>query len=528
MGLENILPVFSVALIISIINVIHIIIGYAQTAPGLKYFAIGNYYLDYFVYLQVIAQGMRGHYLVDNPFATDDPTRTFLVWWPYLIIGKIANFFHLSAIAGFWMSMIIFSLLFIILAYIVISKILRGESLIVRILTLLAAFFATPFIQKNLLPYDYWYSTSNLFKRLETVPHHLLGSVLVLAAILIGSSMLEKIKQSDYKNIIKSSFTIGAIVVVIMTFYPYNAINFIIALLITGIFITKPRPLLFFFIFILIVLPAGLAIKYLSQMSGTIVRTSQADLKYVYYPSVSLIFMTTGPILVLAILGLKDFFKRMTYLKTILLIFVITSHVFAFSKLSLYFGNFNLRFISPISYILYGILAIFGIKKIAGYCRRYKKYFFAGLIIIIMSYFFWYTRIYFQFYMTDGNQFPYIAYLPQGVVKGYEFLNTYSDKKAVLTSPSQFLGTVLPIFANRKVFIARQAFTPDYEKKAAIANQFYFGKMEQNEALNFLQKNNIGYVVLTSIEGYSVEPLLKYPFLQEVYKNKDIVIFKTL
>ena len=93
-------------------------------------------------------------------------------------------------------------------------------------------------------------------------------------------------------------------------------------------------------------------------------------------------------------------------------------------------------------------------------------------------------------------------------------------------TPSQFLGTVLPIFVRRRTYVARQIITPNYIDKNIRTSNFYLGAMTDQEALSFLRKNGLRFVALTSIEGYDVKQLFKYPFLKEIYRNKDIIIFK--
>ena len=65
-----------------------------------------------------------------------------------------------------------------------------------------------------------------------------------------------------------------------------------------------------------------------------------------------------------------------------------------------------------------------------------------------------------------------------------------------------------------------------YINRANFVNQFYLHGINNPAAENFLTRNNIGYVVLTSIEGYSMKDLEQYPFLKIVYRNKDITMFK--
>ena len=103
----------------------------------------------------------------------------------------------------------------------------------------------------------------------------------------------------------------------------------------------------------------------------------------------------------------------------------------------------------------------------------------------------------------------------------------YPKKGNVLTSPRQFLGVVLPIYADRRVYVARPHTTPNYVEKNIKSERFFLGLLSRQEAQDLLVKNRLKFVVITSMEGYENANLLKsYPFLKEIYRNKDMVIFE--
>ena len=131
MKTAKIMTVINLTFLVSILSILRIIIGAANNPPGFTYLAVGHYYLDYFEYLQQTAQGVMGHWTVLNQFATDDPTKTILGWGQYLIIGKIAKIFHLSAITGYW-----FGVFFLVFFF----------SLLISSLYLIPAFLAAALI----------------------------------------------------------------------------------------------------------------------------------------------------------------------------------------------------------------------------------------------------------------------------------------------------------------------------------------------------------------------------------------------
>ena len=524
MKLNKTAVIVVIAFIVGLISILTIIIGIGQTAPGWQYLATGHYYLDYFTYLQAIAQGYRGHFLYSNPYATDDPGTTFLLWWPYLLLGHIARYIHLSPITVYWLAVFILNFITVILIYQLISRLIDKESFTIKVSALLLSLFSTGFLNifhdlsgNHLSIADFWYAPSNLFKRLSGVPHHLLGEVLVLTVILIAGNGLRTWKRSTATVIL---------LIATLTFYPYQVINLVIALLYVTVVLVivsnnrSWRNLIMGIISLIFVGLAGIVIRSLSTNFGLISRLNQSDIKLTYYPSLFSVLFTIGPLLIFAPIGLKDFLQKMSPTKLLLFSYIIVSWTLTFSPLASYFNNFNLRFLSPLSVVFFATAGILGIKKIPW------KYVRNTVTAILLLYFLAVTTLAFNETLHDPNIFSPITYLPQGVIAGYRYLDTFGDDKAVLTTPSQLLGTVLPIFADRKVYIGRHVFTPDYINRANFVNQFYLHGINNPAAENFLMRNNIGYVVLTSIEGYSMKDLEQYPFLKNVYHNKDITMFK--
>lgn len=534
--------IFTISVIAGVMSVFPVILGSAYTKQGWTYMATGHYYLDYFVYVQAVAQGMRGNWAYINQFATDDRSKTLFVWWPYLILGKISSLLRMSPIIIYWFAVALIVFLTVFVAYMMIDRLLGKESFFLKVISLLFFIIAAPFvvISKSvqgilIYPYTYWYSPHDFFQRFERVPHHLLGTLLIILTIMIVAKYLDSEKKISVKEAVKKGVMLAVIPIVTLTFYPYNVLNFIIALVLStmAVLIIKSRiqlkkhSLIFLLTFFCFVLPASIAIRLLVGHVGLLERLNLLDLKYIHYPSLMIVFMTTGPIILFSFAGLYDFFRRPTWLKIIVSLLVIVSFIFSFSQVSLVFNNFNLRFLSPISYLLFGVTAVLGIKRIARIFVKHELSVTYGIIFFLLAYFLYVNYLGFQNVMADRNYFSPITYLPTKIIDGYRQIDRLEGKGAVLTSPSQFLGTVLPLYTKKTMYIARHAFTPNYEEKALLADRFYTGKMNQEEAKGFLSKNTIEFVVLSSIEGYSFDLLINtYPFLQTVYRNGDLIILK--
>src|SRR3989339_1227415 len=97
------LTVITLSIIISTLNVIHVIIGLAKNSNGFTYLATGHYYLDYFEYLQHISAGIAGRWLPMNYFTTD-PSLVDWRFFPYILLGKISWIFHMSPMIAYWIA----------------------------------------------------------------------------------------------------------------------------------------------------------------------------------------------------------------------------------------------------------------------------------------------------------------------------------------------------------------------------------------------------------------------------------------
>jgi hypothetical protein len=537
--------VITIAFIVAVLSVLHVIIGAAQTKPGMVYLATGHYYLDFFEYVAWITQGMKGKWLMENYFATDDPLKTFIGLWQYLMYGKIGNLFHLSPIVTYWVAVALFSFILTILIFIAIKKLLNKESFLVQAGAFLLAIFAGPFIKifNNSdglfwVPYTIWGDRGVFFRRFEPVPYHLTSLILTLICLLMFSNVLEKISTFNIKQIIFRTLISLFILLFLLTYSPQNVILLMITLGFSGFvlsirFLIKKRrkeflsTVLFVGLICLVIVPAAFIFKHYYQTLDFFKRVSEGEIVWQVFPTLREFFLITGPILILSLLGLFKLFRKITISWIIFITFVVASYYLYLSTIPFKLGTTNTRFLSALNPILFGALGGLGLHFfVYGIVRKGRKLFIT-ILFIFLAFFAISNAAYFFPLLQDINISSPVTYLPKGMIDGFRYLDLQPDRRPILTSPAQFLGTILPIYVDSRVYLARGVVTPDYDKKLNIVDSFYLGKMKPNEAKDFLRKNGIGFVVLTSIEGYQQSWISQsYPFLKVVYKNSDIVIFK--
>jgi len=529
MKVQKIFTVVNIALFVSFLSILRIIIGYINNPPGFTYLAVGHYYLDYFEYLQQTAQGMMGHWAVLNQFATDDPTRTILGWGQYLIIGKIAKIFHLSVVAGYWVGVFFLVFFSCLSIYFIIKQLLPKLSFFYQLAAWFFCLFAAPFVNNKLIPFDFWYAPMSFFHRFGGIPHHLSTVILTVIALIMSADIYNRLKTEPFQKLIWRILILIGLLLILLTFGPLQVINVISGIFLVGIIFSirnnMPRNLIYFGILIIVfILPAALIIRTAHDGSSLFQRINIWEASQENHPELLSIILTTGPILFFALLGLRRYFKEISNIRLMLFSYVLFSYLYYSTSLARYFGTFNSRFLTASVYILFGTLAILGIVEIANWFGKRKTILITSLILLLLVYFFGVTAlIYKSFGPVDQT-----SYLPNSIYNGVQFLGAQPDKRAVLTSPDKYFGAVVPVFADKNVYIARPMFTPDFDNRLNISDKFFRGAMEPTEAKIFLKNNKIGFVFLTYMENYQPENLNKYLFLNKVYDKEGVKIFKVL
>lgn len=534
-----------IAIIVSLLNISHIFWQMRMTPKNYVYLATGHYYKDYFVYLEPIAQGVKGDWVPRNYLTTDDNSiniRSF----PYIILGHLGGLVRLSPITIYWSSVFIFTIIFIYLIYVAIKYILPKSSDYIKILSLLFAISISPFYklqtlgnQISLIPYDFWYGPSNFIRRFGTVSYHLLGNILSLLIILISALFINKINEKKTNSTLFSILISNILVILLLSFSPISAAGLTITLILTfSYFLWKSRYqwqifkwlLIYISVILINILIAGILIKLSYGSTDLIKRISTAELQWREKPTILFILQNLGPSVLFFPFGLLALFKSLNPFKIILALFVAISYILFFSPLAVYLGTHNLRFLSSISYILYGLLTVLGIKQLVKLLHLPEKptVIIIGLILLIYS---WLFNGYVLYQRAIGadvyTPITHLTYLPKSVIDGLEFLKKLPDK-AVLTGPVSGVGMLIPIHSYKHTFIGRDVETPDYEKKQSVADNFFKGEMDKKYVRELFSKNNIGYVVLTYMDAYNPQQINNYDFLHLIYNDPLIKIWQVI
>lgn len=533
------LTVITLSVVISTLNIIHVIIGLAKTPSGFTYLATGHYYLDYFEYLQHIAAGIAGRWMPVNFFTTDfSPVDWRFI--PYILIGKIAWVFHLSPVTAYWASVFFLTFFTLIGFYYLINLMLKNEAFYLKIIALLLAVLSGPFYQifiKNgqlvLNPFDFWYGPAAFIRRFEAIPYHALGLLLLLIIIVFVNKIWKNIHNITFKLLLINSFLVSSLSVALMTFSPLTLASLIPALLIiSGIYFIKfKRDRLKIIIFngmlLLSTIPVILILRSKIGYSGF-----DFEVNWISRDSWWFILLNLGPMLIFFPFGIKEYLKENNFFRQILIVFTLVSFGLFISPAAYYLGIHNLRFFSSINYVFYGVLTVIGIKKISLLFKNKGKFVLLLLstALILYSSFLTFYTLYKRTSGLDPTTPETIwTYLPSQIIEGLELLQNYPQGN-VLTGPYGEIGMFVPIFSYKRVYVGHPSLIldPNVEKKRSISYLFFSGKMTNEEAKKLLKENGIGFVILTSYDNFDPRIIGNYAFLKEIFTKPSIIIWKVI
>ncbi len=130
--------------------------------------------------------------------------------------------------------------------------------------------------------------------------------------------------------------------------------------------------------------------------------------------------------------------------------------------------------------------------------------------------------------LQSNNKENLWVYKKNNIQMAVEFLNKIPTESGVLSLYR--IGNLIPARTNNKVFFGHMLQTPNSPAKIKQATEFYAETLSENEAVDFLNKFNIGYVYFGEEEKSQFTETRekfeeKYPFLRKVYDADDIQIY---
>lgn len=213
--MKNFLFYFLIANLLLLASNIPLFIANSKTPPG-SYFPLyhHNAHYDYNVYLSVITQGKNGQWLMKDAY-TSEKTNPTVFYFYYILLGKVASIFNLSAPPAYHMGRLISAELYLVSLFFLLKYLSRGKLPFWAYPLPLFGTILPPFLfNQSKAFYDFfpWWGNLESLKRLDDLPHYLLG----FSFLFINLTVLFRFRESlidchSRENVsrIKSGMTIG-------------------------------------------------------------------------------------------------------------------------------------------------------------------------------------------------------------------------------------------------------------------------------------------------------------------------------
>jgi hypothetical protein len=544
MKLKRLIEPVLVTLIIATagaVNFWHVIQSYLLKPAGTDFIGISHYYQDYFYYVSQVTQGMQGDWLVRNLFTTESIPATPL-WLVNLLIGKVAVIAHLTAWTAYDLSVILISLVSLYLTYFAIRR-LYPEDKLIRIGAFATAVFSTCFyfVIKNLSgtsaikPVDYFYSYTLSLNRLGGVFHLMLQNILSLVAILTFAEILGKVMVKPKPGfILKPTLIFTFSMFILMFINPeYVAVD-LVAITITSLGYLIYRPNLkktatlatvAAITSALLVIPSIIIIKTFNYPFYQYFRIWENSIMTI--PAAKF-FLSMGPILFFITLGIVPFIKKFTPLRILGLIWIVIPPALYFTDIPRHLGLPYFRLMQPPNYVIIGALAAEGMILIATIFSKIIRKNITGILfclilLVYLSYQFPMIKHEVELRQSGVMINSWLNYPDKPLIEGLNVLKNYPHHKNVIAF--NLLETLVPAVSGQTVYTGHESLTINYGGKIGAATRFFTCVMKPNEAFEFLNTNNIGYVLWKKADGGISRYQSAYPFLKLAYENASLAIF---
>ncbi|HUT22463.1 MAG TPA: hypothetical protein VMX18_03655 [Candidatus Bipolaricaulota bacterium] len=486
----------------------HIFNGRRATSPG-----------DTSVYFSYINQAKQGDGFFINQFTSEkDELKVFNIFW--LMAGKFAAVFRLSAPATMLALKILLAPIFVLFCYVFLSLFFENKR-VKRLALILISFSSGVGLWFGFLngeqntflkaPIDLWVTESNFFTSFLHSPHFILAWTLLL---IVFSFFILAVRNNNWKQ----SFLAGLTALFLFQFHPYNFLTvYAVCLTFTiyEIFLKKTwRPSVHFLLLTVVSVPS--VIYHFFTLSDTLIAARSAQ-NITLTPPLIYVALGFGIFFPLAIWGVWKIFKNNMEDKYIFLVIWLLVGL-----LLIYFPGFQfqrrllLGLQIPIIMLAFIGLGNF-VEKTADKIKRSKLSAMIAVylaMIFILPTSFYHLASDFLYYFNHEPLF-YQTSEQKKIIEAIEADN--GPVNIIICEDIPFANT-LPIYLPNKIFLAHLHETTFFENKKSLQANFFNQAMTPLDAENFIRNNFIEYVI-------SKKPL-PYNFLEPIIGGEKYFLYR--
>lgn len=484
-------------------------------------------------YVMVMRQGMNGQWATSLPYSTTPPPPIFGFNLFFIILGQINRLFNLDMV--FYLNLVQLNMgvfLFFVTYWAVIKLFPKSLALIVYFFTLgIETGVYLPLIKKTIAFWEpSFVAQQQLIHRHFGYPHHSFAKAIGLIYLV---SFIKALKTPKPKFLITLTISglIGGfvlppffVVLIASVFLPYALY-----------LLWKKQLLMHLPVFVLAVLPVMLssffikysfstnaALSHYTETEKTWWTTSDTLLRY----GSSLLFFY--PWILLGIIALikswKSLTKSVQTLGIFSILWLVGIVVLVLCSDYQWFPIANGRLTDGYQYFPAAVLSGIGIHAVLSRRNRLLKTVILSGLIITIVFSISTSTIFINNYLVK-HSFPWSNIYPsKGFWKAIEFLGTVPKGSNVIAHP--LTSETIVAYADVNVYVASPGLSwPHYDKRAANTQLFYSGTMSNDEAIAFLNDNNITYINYGFDETlYAETPTLYSEVLDTIFEADGSLI----
>ena len=504
-----------------------------------RYFElVHNFYTDYNFYLSRIRQGREGANVVHEKY-TSEPHEGSYIQVMYLLMGKVSAWigvpwprsgdtYHTARIV----------LSFTLLALISYAARVYFKQFLWQIIAFFLAVTSASWPIAVHLPdgswrfggYMPWWTMMDSLQRITFVPHMLAGQALMVFLIL---AMTNRDVMRRPGNWIFLGFLalllgvifppgllfVGAVVGVYVLIGGLRELGGLRSLWGLGVIGIISAPSLLYLSLALRVYPWKRLTDY------AILHPQPFDLREY--------LLAVGAILVLGVLGglwvLWKKEKRLYPLLAWAIAWISCIVIFKYVP-----GESPLRFTEMLPHVPLAFLGVYFLSHVSNVWKKTSIVLAAFLIIMglgqMHSYWLWAKDFLDQKIIASYPAVPtgsYVMYPLKDLVETMIWLQDHTTRDTVILSETT-AGNYTPVYSGNTVYVGH-AGTVATEQKEAIVKNFFSGNMEIATAREFLETNNLHYILFgpqESEDGGVKDLITVYPFLTEVYRQGLFAVYR--
>lgn len=374
--------------------------------------------------------------------------------------------------------------------------------------------------------YMSWWSVMDSLQRITFIPHLLAGQGLIIAIILLVTRK-EVVRQS--KNVV----FIGLLSFILGMIFPPGLLFVYVVMGIWVMFLGWKRE--WIVPYAAIVMTSVASLVYLALMTGVYPwkRLAEVDIirplpfDYIEYGK------AMGPLLPLGILGLIVALYRWETM-----LFPAVSWVLGWGLLLGVFAfipqQSPLRFSEMVPHVPLGVLTAYLFYVSRKYLSAPIAAFFP-VVLVIIGLFHMYSSYLWQRDFVDHKiraTLPlvptgsYVMYPLKDFVSGMQFIYDHGKGNGVVLSETT-AGNYIPAYIGHVVYAGHDN-TVAFEGKKEKVREFFAGNMQETQARDFVATTGAAYIFFGPQEredGGVSDLKLKYPFLKEVYRNNQVIVY---